>query len=320
MIDKHNREIDYLRISLTDKCNLRCIYCMPQDIQTDNINNELSFEDYKTILKVFSNAGIKKVRFTGGEPLLYENLDKLIEYARVECRIDDICMTTNAIGLSNKINKLKHNGLKKVNISIDSLNEEKYKKITRGGDLNIVLNAIDKCLNLGIKVKLNVVIIKGLNDDEIIDLINLTKEKDIDVRFIELMPIGEGNKFTGISNEEIKDLIKNYEYKSLKQDKKDGPANYIKLKGAKGKIGFISALSNCFCENCNRIRITSDGMLKGCLNWKGGVNLKREIEKGISEEKIKDIIKDSIYNKPEKYLFKKEDKNKEIRFMNQIGG
>lgn len=281
---------------------------------------KLTEEEIIKIIKASEKIGIKKIRFTGGEPLVRKDLVKIIKETNSLEGIEDICLTTNGILLLEKLEELKENGLTKVNISLDTLNPLKYKKITRGGDINLVLNAIDKCLNLGIKVKLNVVIIKGLNDDEIIDLINLTKEKDIDVRFIELMPIGEGNKFTGISNEEIKDLIKNYEYKSLKQDKKDGPANYIKLKGAKGKIGFISALSNCFCENCNRIRITSDGMLKGCLNWKGGVNLKREIEKGISEEKIKDIIKDSIYNKPEKYLFKKEDKNKEIRFMNQIGG
>ena len=281
---------------------------------------KLTEEEIIKIIKASEKLGIKKVRFTGGEPLVRKDLIKIIKETNSLEGIEDICLTTNGILLLEKLEELKENGLTKVNISLDTLNPLKYKKITRGGDINLVLKAIDKCLNLGIKVKLNVVIIKGLNDDEIIDLINLTKEKDIDVRFIELMPIGEGNKFTGISNEEIKDLIKNYEYKSLKQDKKDGPANYIKLKGAKGKIGFISALSNCFCENCNRIRITSDGMLKGCLNWKGGVNLKREIEKGISEEKIKDIIKDSIYNKPEKYLFKKEDKNKEIRFMNQIGG
>lgn len=281
---------------------------------------KLTEEEIIKIIKASEKIGIKKIRFTGGEPLVRKDLVKIIKETNSLEGIEDICLTTNGILLLEKLEELKENGLTKVNISLDTLNPLKYKKITRGGDINLVLKAIDKCLNLGIKVKLNVVIIKGLNDDEIIDLINLTKEKDIDVRFIELMPIGEGNKFTGISNEEIKDLIKNYEYKSLKQDKKDGPANYIKLKGAKGKIGFISALSNCFCENCNRIRITSDGMLKGCLNWKGGVNLKREIEKGISEEKIKDIIKDSIYNKPEKYLFKKEDKNKEIRFMNQIGG
>lgn len=281
---------------------------------------KLTEEEIIKIIKASEKIGIKKIRFTGGEPLVRKDLVKIIKETNSLEGIEDICLTTNGILLLEKLEELKENGLTKVNISLDTLNPLKYKKITRGGDINLVLKAIDKCLNLGIKVKLNVVIIKGLNDDEIIDLINLTKEKDIDVRFIELMPIGEGNEFTGISNEEIKDLIKNYEYKSLKQDKKDGPANYIKLKGAKGKIGFISALSNCFCENCNRIRITSDGMLKGCLNWKGGVNLKREIEKGISEEKIKDIIKDSIYNKPEKYLFKKEDKNKEIRFMNQIGG
>ena len=149
MIDKYNREIDYLRISLTENCNLRCIYCMPNNEVFDSINDALSFNDYKFIIKGFSKIGIKKVRFTGGEPLLYENLDKLIEYTKDECGIEDICMTTNAIGLYDKVDNLKSKGLKKINISIDSLNENKYEKITRGGDLKEVLKALNKCIDVG---------------------------------------------------------------------------------------------------------------------------------------------------------------------------
>ncbi|MGL5479448.1 MAG: radical SAM protein, partial [Clostridium sp.] len=166
---------------------------------------KLTEEEIIKIIKASEKIGIKKIRFTGGEPLVRKDLVKIIKETNSLEGIEDICLTTNGILLLEKLEELKENGLTKVNISLDTLNPLKYKKITRGGDINLVLKAIDKCLNLGIKVKLNVVIIKGLNDDEIIDLINLTKEKDIDVRFIELMPIGEGNKFTGISNEEIKD-------------------------------------------------------------------------------------------------------------------
>ncbi|MGL5756578.1 MAG: GTP 3',8-cyclase MoaA [Paraclostridium sp.] len=317
MIDKHNREIDYLRISLTDKCNLRCIYCMPQDIQTDNINNELSFEDYKTILKVFSNAGIKKVRFTGGEPLLYENLDKLIEYARVECRIDDICMTTNAIGLSNKINKLKHNGLKKVNISIDSLNEEKYKKITRGGDLNQVLEAIDKCIKLGIKVKINCVLIKGLNDDELYDFINITKDKFIDVRFIELMPIGEGLKIFKKGYVNLNETLAQIECLKPITFSEKSVASYYKIDNSKGRVGIITPMSCSFCNNCNRIRMTSNGNLKLCLHSKEEIDIKPYLK---NSEKFLSTLKEFIYTKPEKHNLLENKKSDTNRNMYQIGG
>lgn len=317
--DKFLREIDYLRISLTDNCNLRCIYCMPGR-NVKFTKEKLTSEEVIKIIKASEKLGIKKVRFTGGEPLVRKDLIDIVRETNRLKGIEDICITTNGMLLLDKIYDLKENGLSRVNISLDTLNKEKYKQITRGGDIDAVLKSIYKCLELGIKVKLNVVIIKGLNDDEILDLMNITRDKNIDVRFIELMPIGEGNNFNGISNEEIIKLLKGSEYDILEHQRKDGPASYIRLKDGKGKIGFISALSNCFCEKCNRIRVTSDGMLKGCLNWKAGVNLKNELQKGISDDEIKELIKKSIYNKPEKYLFKKDDKNKEIRFMNQIGG
>ncbi|MEG2787790.1 MAG: GTP 3',8-cyclase MoaA [Romboutsia sp.] len=317
MIDKHNREIDYLRISLTDKCNLRCIYCMPQDIQTDNINNELSFEDYKTILKVFSTTGIKKVRFTGGEPLLYKDLDKLIEYARTDCKIEDICMTTNAIGLSNQIRNLKDRGLKKVNISIDSLNEEKYKKITRGGDLNQVLDALDRCIELGIEVKINCVLIEGLNDDELYNFINITKDKTIDVRFIELMPIGEGLKVFKKGYINLKETLENIDYlKPIKCSEKS-VASYYKIDSSKGRVGIITPMSCSFCSNCNRIRMTSNGNLKLCLHSSEEIDIKSYLK---DKEKFLGVIKEFIYKKPEKHNLIENKKSDTHRGMYQIGG
>lgn len=285
-------------------------------------DKKLSSEEIYRIAKEASKLGIRKIRFTGGEPLVYSGIVDLIKKINSIEGIEEIALTTNGILLDDIADDLIDNGLKKVNISLDTLDKDKYSEITRGGDLDKVLSAISKCLNRGIKVKLNVVIIKGTNDDEILDLINLTLDKNIDVRFIELMPIGEGRNYTGLSN---KDIIKFLEDKGLKFEKEernlhDGPAEYIKLENAIGRVGFISAMSNCFCSNCNRIRITTDGLLKQCLNWKSGINLKTLLKSEVGDEKLRETIKEGIYNKPEKYLFEVEDKNKEKKFMNEIGG
>ena len=197
-----------------------------------------------------------------------------------------------------------------------------FNKLTRLGELNKVLNSIDKCLEYGIDVKLNVVMIKGMNEDEILDFINLTLYKNIDVRFIELMPIGVGSKFKGVSNEEIINII-NENYKDIEEVKKNkngGPATYIKIRNAKGRIGFISAISNCFCEECNRIRLTSEGFLKQCLHYNYGIDLKRLLRNGAKEEEILNAIEENIFNKPEKHLFMKKSEDKELKFMNKIGG
>lgn len=283
--------------------------------------NILSNEEIYKIAKESAKLGIRKVRLTGGEPLVRKGIVDLIKKINSIEGIEEICLTTNGILLEENIDELYKSGLRKVNISLDTLNKEKYNKITRGGDINKVINAIDKCLDYGIIVKLNVVIIKGINDDEILDLMNLTLNKKVDVRFIELMPIGEGKKFEGLSNEDIKDYIKelNIDFAYEARESNDGPAKYIKLKNSLGRIGFISPMSSCFCEDCNRIRITTEGTLKQCLNWKSGINLKKAVNSN-SEEELKKIIEKSIYNKPEKYLFKEESEDKEEKFMNEIGG
>ncbi len=323
MKDKYGREIDYLRISLTDGCNLRCVYCM--DEKENNFFKEeekLTKDEICTIVSAGAKLGIKKIRLTGGEPLVRKDIVAIMDGINSIPEIEGIYLTTNGILLEEKVEALKKAGLKGVNISLDSLKEEMFHKLTRLGDLKKVMSAIDKCLELGIKVKLNTVMIKDMNEDEILDFVNLTLDKDIDVRFIELMPIGVGSKYKGVSNEEILDLInKNYkDIEEVKRNKNGGPASYIKLKDAKGKVGFISAISNCFCEDCNRVRLTSEGFLKQCLHFNYGIDLKKLLRNGASEEEILNVIKDNIYNKPEKHLFLEKSKDKELKFMNQIGG
>lgn len=323
MKDKFGREIDYLRVSVTDKCNLRCIYCMDEKDNTFLKNDEkLTDDEIYRIVKESSELGIKKVRITGGEPLVKPNLVNLIGRINSISGIEEIYLTTNGILLADMIDELALNGLKGVNISLDSLNEERFNKLTRLGKLNKVLEAIDKAIDLGIKVKLNTVIVNDINKDEIIDFVNITKEKNIDVRFIELMPIGVAINYKGATNEEVLKIIsENYsDYEEVARSKSGGPASYIKLKDAKGKIGFISAISNCFCEECNRIRLTPEGFLKQCLHFDYGIDLKNKLRAGISDEELRKLIYDNIYEKPEKHLFLDKSDHKEIKFMNQIGG
>ena len=323
MKDKFGREIDYLRVSVTDKCNLRCIYCMDEKDNTFLKNDEkLTDDEIYRIVKESSELGIKKVRITGGEPLVRPNLVNLIGRINSISGIEEIYLTTNGILLDDMIDELALNGLKGVNISLDSLKEERFNKLTRLGKLNKVLESIDKAIALGIKVKLNTVIVNDINKDEIIDFVNLTKEKNIDVRFIELMPIGVAINYKGATNEEVLKIIsENYsDYEEVARSKSGGPASYIKLKDAKGKIGFISAISNCFCEECNRIRLTPEGFLKQCLHFDYGIDLKNKLRAGISDEELRKLIYDNIYEKPEKHLFLEKSDHKEIKFMNQIGG
>lgn len=322
MKDKYGREIDYLRISLTDKCNLRCAYCMEKD-HNDFIHNDklMTLDEILRVVKECASIGIKKVRLTGGEPLVREGVVDLIKNINKIPEIE-ICLTTNGILLGDKVKELSENGLKRVNISLDTLKEDRFKEITRIGTLDKVLYSIEKCLENNVKVKINTVILEDFNKDEILDLVNLACKNPIDLRFIELMPIGEGKKFKGVTNSEILEIIKK-EKKVLSDGKTlrlNGPAKYISIEGFKGKIGFISAMSDCFCEDCNRIRVTPEGFMKQCLHWKYGINLRDKMRNGISDEELREIIKKSIYEKPEKHNFKMKEKDEDKRFMYEIGG
>lgn len=319
MIDKYGRNINYLRISLTDKCNLKCIYCMPSDAKFEDeyINSSLSTDDYKFIIKSMANVGITKLRFTGGEPTLHPGLNELIWFAKNECNIDDIAITTNGVNLSKKISTLKANGLSKVNISLDSLKEFKYKSVTRGGDLKEVLEAIQICLRENIKVKVNCVAIKGFNDDEIYDFIQLIKYNPIDVRFIELMPIGEGQKIYQNGYINIQEMINNIDFLYPVNSDPNSPAKYYKYEGAKGRIGVITPLSCNFCRDCNRIRVTSNGNIKLCLHSKEEIDIKKYLNRPMI---FREVLKEMILEKPEKHHLIENQSSDTSRRMYEIGG
>ena len=319
MLDGYERNIDYARISLTDKCNLRCVYCMPEDKVYENnlINDTLSFNDYKFIINGLSQVGIKKIKFTGGEPLLYPHLIELIKYAHYECNIDDISITTNGIGLNEIAYELKRRGLKSVNISLDSLKSYKYKSITRGGNLTDVLKSINRCLELGIKVKINCVVIKRFNDDEVYDFIEMANYYPIDVRFIELMPLGEGEYFYENGYFNISNFINDIDELYKIEDEKGSTARLYQAKYAKGRIGIITPISCQFCNTCNRIRITSDGKIKLCLHSNEETDIRYYLNKPMI---FKEVLKEIIIKKPDKHNLLENNSSDTYRQMYEIGG
>ncbi len=323
MLDQWGRKIDYLRISVTDRCNLRCKYCMPKkDIKFMPKEDLLTIDEIFRVAKLTSELGVRKIRITGGEPLVREGIIELIKSIKSLSNIEEVCLTTNGILLPEKLDKLVEAGLDRVNISLDTLKEDLFKEITGGGDIKPVLKAIDQCIEKGLKVKLNTVIIRNHNENEILDFVRLTEKRPLDIRFIEMMPIGMGKAFKTITTSQIRDVIIErldlYPCEPGKEN--DGPANYYKAEGFLGKVGFISPMSHSFCGNCNRIRLTAEGFLKQCLHWKKGKNLEVLMRHGISDSDLSDIIKECIYSKPYEHGFLENSLSSDKRNMFQIGG
>jgi len=319
MRDKQGRDINYLRISVTDRCNLRCIYCMPEEgIKSLRHEDILRFEDILKIVKVAASLGINKIRYTGGEPLVMKDIDKLIyETSRIQ-GIEDIAITTNGILLSDMAEDLKKAGLKRVNISLDTLDKDKFRSITRIGNLDKVLEGIDKCLTIGLKpVKINTVLMRGINDTEFVDFLNLAKEKPVEIRFIELMPIGEGIKLYEESKVSFAEILKQHPELTAIDTEKNSTAQLYKLQNSKGKIGFISPISCKFCPDCNKIRLTSTGTIKPCLHSKEEINLREYIN---NEELLTNQLKSAIFNKPLEHHLEQESASRSAKMMYQIGG
>ena len=313
MKDKFNREIDYLRISITDLCDLRCKYCMPEKgVKKLNHEDILKPEQIHEIVKSFASLGIKKVRITGGEPLVRNGLEQIIKLIRSVPEIEEICLTTNGIKLKEKAALLKESGVDRLNISLDTLDEKKYHELTRFGNLPDVLEGIEEAQKVGFKnIKINTVLIGGFNDGEISNFIDFASQHNLTVRFIELMPIGESknlDKKCFILN----DFIKNNE--SLEFYKNDGVSSLYKIKGSNGFIGLISPLSNRFCKDCNRIRLTADGKLKPCLHSKEEFDISN-----LHGDELKSSITNAIKSKPKEHSLEK-GLSKSKRGMNLIGG
>ncbi len=320
MKDTLGRNINYLRISVTDRCNLRCMYCMPEEgICKKEHQDILSLEEIFEVVKSCSELGVNKVRITGGEPLVRIGLTNLIEKISKLENIKDLALTTNGILLERYAKELKEAGLKRVNISLDTLNKEKYSYITRGGKLDDVLRGIKAAERVGMKpIKLNTVLIGGFNDDEIEDFIDLTIKSPIEVRFIELMPLGQASiwaKKNFVSNSVILDRSK--ELTLVTSDDPSSPATYYKLPGAMGKVGLINPISHAFCGNCNRIRLTADGKLKPCLHSDEEIDVLDVIR---NKGNLQDTIVQAINQKPVQHSLNSKGSNPIKRDMYRIGG
>ena len=326
MIDNEGRDIDYLRISITDRCNLRCIYCMPEE-GVKNICHEkiLSYDEIFRICAVLAGHGLKKIKITGGEPLVRKNMPVLIRELKAIPGIQSVTLTTNGVLLESYYDALIDAGIDAVTVSLDTTERDVYQRITRRDELNSVLRGIEKAIAENrVRLKINCVSAIGIEPQNLLALLHYAERADVDVRFIEMMPIGLGSRFPMVSEAQIRQRIEE-KYGRLApyyQPRGNGPCRYYEAPGLIGKIGFISAVSHKFCDTCNRVRLTSDGFLKTCLQYDFGVSLKPLLEQRISDEALWEVMREAIENKPKAHHFNEDRKKREdeVKGMSQIGG
>lgn len=336
MKDPYGREIKYMRISITDRCNLRCKYCMPDGVQWIPMKEILSFEEIVLICQEAVRLGIHNFKITGGEPLVRKGCADLIRLMKGIDGINEVTLTTNGILLEENLDVLIASGLDAVNISLDTLDEKRYEQITGFPKLGNVLSAIEASVQKGLKTKINVVLQQGVNEEEWQNLAELARKYPVDVRFIELMPIGSGKESRRVSNVEILDrLRKAYPQKEIPETERpeeehagivpdqrrhgNGPAVYYKIPGFQGSVGFISAIHGKFCDKCNRIRLTSVGELKPCLCYGERISL-REAARNKDAAGVREKLAEAIDKKPQKHQFEVLHNVTEHKKMSQIGG
>ena len=329
MIDKYGREIDYLRISLTDRCNLRCIYCMPEEgVKSLSHAEILTYDEILRICRCAADLGIRKIKLTGGEPLVRKGCASLAKQIKAIPGIEKVTLTTNGILLAEQLDALLDAGIDAINISLDTLRPEVFAKITRRPLYQRVETGIEKLRGLGMEnIKFNCVPIEGVNEGEIPDLVGLARDHAVKVRFIELMPIGCAYEvgYKGVAMDRVRRAIESA-YGPLKAAGRkaggvNGPAVYYRLPGFKGQVGFIDAMEHKFCSSCNRVRLTAEGFLKLCLNAKTGLDIRQLLRSGIRDDNLKLAIYQAIYHKPKEHFFlDKHNEARDSRAMVQVGG
>lgn len=325
--DSFGRVINNLRISVTDRCNFRCTYCMPAKgmVWLDK-NKILNFEEIYRISKIFSELGITKLRLTGGEPLLRKELNVLVKMLSSIETIEDISLTTNGYFLEEQARTLLDSGLKRINISLDSLSYDTFSTITRRNYYDKVQRGISKAAEIGFNpIKINVVLIRGFNDREILDFAELARKNNFVIRFIEFMPIGNDDKWNMdkvvTSDEIIKTIEHGFGLKLLaKSQRGTQPADVYVFEDGIGEIGFISSISQPFCEHCNRVRLTSDGKLRTCLFSSGETDFRKLLRNGGSDQEIKELILEAVWKKESGHLINQPGFVRPERTMSQIGG
>ncbi len=327
MIDPFGRAISYVRISVTDRCNLRCTYCMPNGYHGgEQPGDVLSYEEIRTIAEALVGLGVRKFRLTGGEPLVRRNLEVLVRYLAAFPEVDDLALSSNAVLLRDKAQALRDAGLRRVNISLDTLRPETFRKISVNASLDKVLDGIAAAEEAGLApIKINTVVMRGVNHDEVADLAALTFEKPYHVRFIELMPfqhtgcgdydqlhvpIGEiTRQIPGIESARVDPFLDN-----------PGPARLCALPGARGKIGFIAPMSWHFCGSCNRLRLTADGKIRNCLFSNKEMDIKALLRRGASKKELVEFFASAVWNKPRRHQLNVHRHSQNGRSMYAIGG
>ena len=322
LVDQYQRKISYLRLSVTDRCDFRCQYCMSEDIEFMPKQQMLTIEEMTRLSQIFINLGITKIRLTGGEPLVRRGIDDLIVSLGKNKKLKELTLTTNGSQLDKKYSILKKSGIKRINVSLDSLNAKNFKAITRGGDLNQVLSNLELIKN-NIQVKLNVVLMKNINDHEINDLLNYAIERHFNITFIEQMPLGEigFDRYSSfIDSDQTKELIEsNFSLIKIPLST-GGPANYWKIKNTNTIVGLISPHTHNFCEACNRIRVSADGHLHLCLGQENKINLIDPLRAAQSDHEVEKLILEALLTKPKSHDFDLQSKTQIIRFMSHTGG
>jgi cyclic pyranopterin phosphate synthase len=320
--DSFGRKIEYLRLSVTDRCDLRCFYCIPKGFKDFSTPKHwLNFDEIERIVAIFGQLGVSKLRLTGGEPLVRKNLPELVQKLGQLDGIEDLSLSTNATQLAKYAHSLKKHGVSRINVSLDTLNPVRFQKIT-GGNLTNVLEGLQIAKQAGFyPIKINMVVMKGVNDDEIASMVDYCAENDFTLRFIETMPMGE----TGLeasqnymSLQEVKaQLAEQYSLIPTIMGQGAGPARYFQVQGTNLKIGFITPLSQHFCETCNRVRLSVEGTLYLCLGQEDKIDLREALRQGINDVELRQLILQGIALKPEKHEF---NHKQVIRIMSMSGG
>jgi cyclic pyranopterin phosphate synthase len=326
LADAFHRPITYLRISVTDRCNLRCVYCMPEEgLPWIDKREILTYEEIAEIVRAAAKVGVRSIRLTGGEPLIRKDLKRLVAMIAAIPGIEDIALSTNGLLLAEQVQGLVDAGLKRANISLDTLREDRFEAIARRPGLQRVLDGIDAAFAAGLgPIKLNCVVMRGQNDDEVQAFAEMTRDRAVAVRFIEVMPVHEnvdGHKSQYISATEILERIRaNGDLQPVEGPKGNGPARYYAFDGAAGSVGVISPLSHDYCDTCNRVRLSADGRLKLCLFGDHFIDLRTPVRDRAGEEALIAILRGSMYVKPERHHLDIGQTASAMRALSEIGG
>jgi len=326
LADQFNRAITYLRISVTDKCNLRCVYCMPErGLEWLPKSDILSYEEIVRIVRAAAAGGVRSIRLSGGEPLIRRDLHRLVADISAIDGIEDIALSTNALLLEEQIERLGSAGLGRVNVSLDTLRPDRFEQIARRPGLDRVLSGIDAAIAYGLEpVKINVVVMRGQNDDEIADFAQWTKRRPVFVRFIEVMPVHENvglQRESYVSSDEILERVAAIgALRPSAGPGGNGPARYFAFDGARGAVGVISPLSHDYCERCNRVRLTADGQLRLCLFGDQQVDLRAAVRGGASTDELGEILRAAMLIKPERHHLRLGETSSRMRAFSEIGG